>query len=260
MDRDRTPLRCAVIGAGMAGILSAIKLTRGRAHRLHRLREGRPGRAGPGGRTPIRDSPATCPPICTPTPSPSPPSGAAASHPVPEIRAYFERVAEEHGVVPHVRFGDAVTRCTFSDGRWLGDHGLGHHDEVDVVIAATGVLHHPRYPDIDGIDTLRGSDLPQRPLGSPRCELDGARIGIIGTGSTAVQIVSAVVDRVAQLSLFQRTAQWVMPQENPAYPTEERRGVAGRSRRVSAAPTRSSRTCSICSPMRWWTSSRPRSR
>jgi cation diffusion facilitator CzcD-associated flavoprotein CzcO len=52
--------------------------------------------------------------------------------------------------------------------------------------------------------------------------LDAARVGIIGTGSTAVQIVSSIVDRVAELTLFQRTAQWVMPQENPAYSDEER--------------------------------------
>jgi len=48
------------------------------------------------------------------------------------------------------------------------------------------------------------------------------RVGIIGTGSTAVQIVSAIVDRVATLSLFQRTAQWVMPQDNPPHSDEER--------------------------------------
>ena len=52
--------------------------------------------------------------------------------------------------------------------------------------------------------------------------IDGARVGVIGTGSTAVQIVSAIVDRVAKLSLFQRTAQWIMPQENPAYTDEEK--------------------------------------
>ena len=52
--------------------------------------------------------------------------------------------------------------------------------------------------------------------------LDGARVGVIGTGSTAVQIVGAIVDRVAHLSLFQRTAQWVLPQENPAITDEEK--------------------------------------
>jgi cation diffusion facilitator CzcD-associated flavoprotein CzcO len=52
--------------------------------------------------------------------------------------------------------------------------------------------------------------------------VDGARVGIIGTGSTAVQIVSAIVGRTKSLTLFQRTAQWVMPVPNPAYTPEER--------------------------------------
>ena len=90
-----------------------------------------------------------------------------------------------------------------------------------MVIAATGVLHHPRYPDIDGIDNFAGAVFHSARW-DPDVQLDGARIGIIGTGSTAVQMVTAVVDRVDRLSLFQRTAQWVMPQENPAYPDERR--------------------------------------
>jgi cation diffusion facilitator CzcD-associated flavoprotein CzcO len=53
-------------------------------------------------------------------------------------------------------------------------------------------------------------------------KLDGRRVGIIGTGSTAVQIVGALSERVAELVLFQRTAQWIMPQENPSYSVEER--------------------------------------
>jgi cation diffusion facilitator CzcD-associated flavoprotein CzcO len=52
--------------------------------------------------------------------------------------------------------------------------------------------------------------------------IDGARIGVIGTGSTAVQIVAGIVDRTEKLSLFQRTAQWVMPAINPAYSPEEK--------------------------------------
>jgi len=140
--------------------------------------------------------------------------------PGPEIRAYFERVAEEYGVTQRVRFGDAVTRCQFSDGQWHLTTAAGHHDTVDVVIAATGVLHHPNYPDIEGIDSFAGSAFH-----SSRWDhdvaLDGARVGVIGTGSTAVQIVTAIVDRVAELALFQRTAQWILPQDNPAYTDDE---------------------------------------
>src|SRR5262249_44962975 len=79
-----------------------------------------------------------------------------------------------------------------------------------------GVLHHPRYPDIEGMESFGGA-LFHSSRWDHLVTLDGARIGVIGTGSTAVQIVSAITDRVGKLTLFQRTAQWVMPQENPAY-------------------------------------------
>ena len=89
------------------------------------------------------------------------------------------------------------------------------------MIAATGVLHHPRYPDIEGLDSFAGA-MFHSSRWDHGVAIDGARVGIIGTGSTAVQIVSAIVDRVAKLSLFQRTAQWIMPQENPPYTDEEK--------------------------------------
>jgi cation diffusion facilitator CzcD-associated flavoprotein CzcO len=52
--------------------------------------------------------------------------------------------------------------------------------------------------------------------------IDGARVGVIGTGSTAVQIVAEITERVEKLTMFQRTAQWIMPQENPAYTDDEK--------------------------------------
>jgi len=220
MDRNGIPLRCAVIGAGMAGILSAIKLRdAGVTDFTVYEKADRVGGTW-------RDN--TYPGLSCDVPSHlysySFAPNSEWSHrfsPGPEIRAYFEQVAQDHGVLPFVRFGDPVTACSFSDGRWTVTTASDHQDEVDVVIAATGVLHHPRYPDIEGIDRFGGA-IFHSARWDPDVRLDGARIGIIGTGSTAVQMVTAVVDRVAHLSLFQRTAQWVMPQENPAYPDERR--------------------------------------
>jgi cation diffusion facilitator CzcD-associated flavoprotein CzcO len=138
-----------------------------------------------------------------------------------EIQAYFEGVAERHGVLPHVRFADEVVSCEFTAGRWHVTTASGHHDDVDVVIAATGVLHHPKYPDIKGMDTFRGA-LFHSARWDHQASVDGARVGIIGTGSTAVQIVSAIVDRTHTLALFQRTAQWIMPVVNSPYSAEEK--------------------------------------
>jgi cation diffusion facilitator CzcD-associated flavoprotein CzcO len=111
--------------------------------------------------------------------------------------------------------------CEFADGRWELETESGHTDTVDVVIAATGVLHHPRYPDIDGLDDFEG-DAFHTARWDHDVELDGKRIGVIGTGSTAVQITSALAGRAGHYSLFQRTPQWVLPQDNPAYTDDEK--------------------------------------
>jgi len=223
-------LRVAVIGAGMAGILSAIELDRA-GYRDVVVYE-KADRVGGTWRE------NTYPGLACDVPShlysysfaPSP----AWSHrysPGPEIQAYFEDVATRHGVVSRVRFGEEVTGLAYDDGRWQLTTSTGRADDADVVIAATGVLHHPRYPDIEGLDSFEGHAFHSARWNHD-ARLDGARVGVIGTGSTATQIVSAIVDRVASLTLFQRTAQWVMPQDNPAYTDEERAAFRDDPRRM----------------------------
>lgn len=220
MTAPRRSLRCVVIGAGMSGILSAIKLAEAGVTDVTVYEKA--DRIGGTWRE------NTYPGLSCDVPShlysfsfALNPDWSRHFSPGPEIQAYLERVADEHRVNEQVRFGEAVTSCTFADGRWRLVTESGHTDEADVVIAATGVLHHPRYPDIPGMDTFVGA-LFHSARWDHRVKLDGARIGVVGTGSTAVQIVSSIVDRVAELCLFQRTAQWVMPQDNPAYSEEER--------------------------------------
>jgi cation diffusion facilitator CzcD-associated flavoprotein CzcO len=214
------PLRAAVIGAGMAGILSAIKL--GQAGLTDFTVYEKADRLGGTWRE------NTYPGLSCDVPShlysysfALNPEWSHLYSPGAEIEAYFERVAEEHDVVRHVRFGDEVVRCEFTGGRWQLTTASGERDEVDVVIAATGVLHHPRYPDIKGLDSFEGA-MFHSARWDHTVTIDGARLGVIGTGSTAMQIVAAVVDRTESLTLFQRTAQWVMPAINPAYSAEER--------------------------------------
>jgi len=212
-------LRFAIIGAGMSGILSAVKLTEAGLTDFT-VYEKNDGLGG----TWLEN---TYPGLACDVPShlysysfALSPDWSRRFSPGDEIRAYFERVAHEHGLDARTRFGEEVTRCEFVDGRWKIDTASGHHDEVDVVIAATGVLHHPKYPDIAGLDSFEGA-MFHSSRWDHDVELDGARVGVIGTGSTAVQIVGEIAERVAHLTLFQRTPQWVMPQENPAITPEE---------------------------------------
>jgi cation diffusion facilitator CzcD-associated flavoprotein CzcO len=212
-------LRFAVIGAGMAGILSAIKLTEaGYTDFTVYEKADRPGGTW-------REN--TYPGIACDVPShlysysfALHPDWSHRYSPGPEIQDYFERMVREHDVGDHMRFGDEVVCCEWVDGRWQLTTASGHRDEVDVVIAATGVLHHPNVPDLPGLDDFPGPVFHSARW-DHRVPLEGARVGVIGTGSSGVQITGALAERVAKLTLFQRTAQWIAPVDNPAYTGEE---------------------------------------
>ena len=221
---NRRDLRIVIIGAGMAGILSAIKLreagysnfviyekaqTFGGTWRANTY----PGLAC--------DVPAH---LYTYSFEPNPDWSQVFAG-GPEIRSYFENVATKYGIVAQVRFGEEIISCEFIDGQWQIRTGTGRTDQADVIIAATGVLHHPNQPDLPGLNSFRGASFHSAQWDHD-VPLDGKRVGVIGTGSTAIQITTALVDRVARYKLFQRTAQWVYKAENKSYSADERVGFA----------------------------------
>ena len=224
MTTDPSPstpsLRVAVIGAGMSGILAALELEKA-GYRDVAVYEKADRLGGT-----WREN--TYPGIACDVPShfysysfaPNPEWSHRFS-PGAEIQAYFEDVAHRSGVDARIRFGKEVTRCAFEDGRWRLAFSDGSTDAADVVIAATGVLHHPAYPDIEGLDAFAGACFHSARW-DDSVPLAGKRVGVVGTGSSAIQIVSALVDRVGELVLFQRTPQWIAPAENPAYGEEEK--------------------------------------
>ena len=138
-----------------------------------------------------------------------------------EIQDYFERTVKKYGVDKLIQFNQPISTCEFSDGRWHIETEHGLKDTADFVIAATGVLHAPNYPELAGMENFKG-DMFHSARWDHSVALDGKRIGLIGNGSTGVQIVSALADRVEQLTHFQRTPQWIMPIENPAFTEEQK--------------------------------------
>ncbi len=139
-----------------------------------------------------------------------------------EILNYLEDVASRFDVVRHVQFGAEITELAFLDGRWHLETNTGLTDIADFVIAATGVLHHPSYPDIAGIESFAGPTF-HTARWNHDVALTGQRVGIIGSGSSAVQVVGSIADKVGELTLFQRTAQWIMPSPNPEVSDEDKR-------------------------------------
>lgn len=133
-----------------------------------------------------------------------------------EIQAYFERVADKYGIYPHIKFNKEVAQARWDNGVWQIDTKDGEHVTADILISAAGVLHHPNYPDIAGLKTFKGA-MFHTARWDHSVDLTDKRVGIIGTGSTAAQIVPAIVGKVRRLTLFQRTAQWIHPFPDKVY-------------------------------------------
>lgn len=142
----------------------------------------------------------------------------------PEIEAYLLACARRYGLRRYARFDTTVTEI-----RWLADREVwqvhtshGDIDEVDVVISATGPLSTPKAPDIDGLDSFGGTAFHSAAWDHHH-ELAGRRVAVIGTGASAVQFVPEIVGVADHVTVFQRTAPWVLPREDRAFTDAERR-------------------------------------
>ncbi|MGH9306134.1 MAG: flavin-containing monooxygenase [Acidimicrobiales bacterium] len=213
-------IRTIIIGAGMAGVAAAIKLRQAGHHDIVIYEKG--DQIGGTWRE------NTYPGVACDVPShlysysfaPNPDWSHVFS-PGPEIRRYLERVARQFDVERHIVFSTEVSRLEWDGRRWQLSTLDGRRDQADVVIAATGVLHHPAYPDLDGLEDFEGP-LFHSARWDQTVALAANRIGVIGTGSSAMQITGAVVDVAEELHLFQRTAQWVLSVPNPPITEEDK--------------------------------------
>jgi cation diffusion facilitator CzcD-associated flavoprotein CzcO len=150
--------------------------------------------------------------------------------PGPEILAYFERVAEKYDLLPHIRFGEKIVSARYGDGRWAVETGSGEI-AADVVVSATGALHQWRYPQIKGLEKFEGA-MFHSAAWDHDVDLAGKRIGVVGNGSSGVQMMAPLSEVASHLSMFQRTAQWIMPIGNVEYTPGQRR----RARRFPFIP------------------------
>jgi len=142
--------------------------------------------------------------------------------PGPEILAYFEGVAEKHGLAEYITCDARVTSARHENGRWQvetndGDASRGgERFEADIVVKATGALHAWHMPKIAGLESFEGAAFHSADWNHD-VELKGARIGVVGNGSTGVQMMEPLSEVAGHLTMFQRTAQWIAPMGNREY-------------------------------------------
>ena len=134
-----------------------------------------------------------------------------------DIWQYHHDVAQRYGVLAHIEYNKEVHTAVLTDGVWHLTTKDGTKYEAEVVIAAVGRLHQPVVPDISGAESFAGTSF-HTARWDKSIDLRGKRVGLIGTGSTATQVITALAGEVPALTVFQRTPQWVYPVKNTPNP------------------------------------------
>ena len=138
----------------------------------------------------------------------------------PELQAYFQRVMDKYDIGGHVRWETEVTEVAWDDesAGWTvtarDRSGSTQTFSARAVISAVGQLNRPYLPEIPGQEQFAGPAFHSAEW-DHSVDLHGKRVALIGAGASGFQIAPAIADDVAQLTVFQRTAQWMFP--NPNY-------------------------------------------
>jgi cation diffusion facilitator CzcD-associated flavoprotein CzcO len=128
----------------------------------------------------------------------------------PEIWAYLKHVVDKNDLRKHIRFGSDIVEAKFLEHRgcWLVTDRQGYQTTVRVLLLGMGPLNRPFLPQLPGLDAYKGAAFHSSAWDAA-CDLTGKRVGVIGTGASAIQIVPAVASEAGHLTVFQRTPAWV---------------------------------------------------
>lgn len=132
--------------------------------------------------------------------------------PQQEILKYMEHCAAKYELQNHFRFNANITNAVFDEanGIWNLETEKGEKYATKVIVSCSGGLSQPSFPDIKGLETFKGKMFHTAQWQND-FDLSGKTIGVIGTGASAIQIVPAIVSKVKQLNLYQRTPPWILP-------------------------------------------------
>src|SRR3954451_18195375 len=139
-----------------------------------------------------------------------------------EILDYHRDVATRTGLRHHIRFETEVVAATWTGTEWEVETAAGDVERFRVLVCATGFLHHPRIPDFEGLSDFAG-ELVHSARWRDDIVTAGRRVGVVGNGSTGVQLVGALGGVASHLTMFQRTPQWIFPLMNFDIPRVVRR-------------------------------------
>ena len=134
----------------------------------------------------------------------------------PENERYLNYVADKFDLRPDIRFNSRVVSCTFEEDRntWLVEMQDGHQARAPFLITAVGLLSAFYLPDFEGLNTFQGAWCHTGRWPREGMDLAGKRVGVVGTGATAVQLITEIAKEVGHLTVFQRTPNFCAPLRN----------------------------------------------
>jgi cyclohexanone monooxygenase len=134
----------------------------------------------------------------------------------PQILSYIQHVAERFDLMRDVQLNTRITEATFNGdlNRWILKASNGQTISARFCIMATGNLSTPRVPDFKGIDTFEGKWYHSGMWPAEGVDFTGKRVGVIGTGSSGIQMIPLIAQQAKHLYVFQRTANYSLPAQN----------------------------------------------
>jgi cation diffusion facilitator CzcD-associated flavoprotein CzcO len=147
------------------------------------------------------------------------PSGA-------ELQEYLRECAREEGILPHLRFGEPVTAAVWDEAtaRWRVTTARAEY-AARALVSAVGRLSEPRIPAIRGLDAFPGPVM-HTAAWDASLPLRRARVGLVGSGASAVQLLPELAAAADHVVVFQRSAPYIVPRDDRAYSEEEKRRFA----------------------------------
>ena len=140
-----------------------------------------------------------------------------------ELHRYLEEVVDDYGLRPHFRFSTTVDEAVWDEDRHVYTLRLRNGEELtaNVVVSALGLLNYPRYPEWPGLEDFEGPKFHTFRW-EHQHDLRDKRVAVVGTGSTATQVIPEIAEEVGHVYLFQREPGWVVPKGDRDFTPEER--------------------------------------
>ena len=145
----------------------------------------------------------------------------------PEILEYANHVADRFDLRRDVQFDTRVLSATYEErgGRWTVRTDDGGELSAQFVVMATGCLSSARVPDFPGLDRFTGATYHTGKWPHEGVDFTGKRVGVIGTGSSAIQSIPIIARQARELTVFQRTASYSIPARNGPLDEAEKRAI-----------------------------------